>query len=96
MMILGYLMGYASRVYMTATMFLATISMGTDGTYVPNKYHDYGVYVGFCIVTCALTSFSSRWLAKLNEFYVFYQASLCLALILAITIATPARVSKYS
>lgn len=68
------------------------ISIGTDGAYVPNKYHDYGVYVGFCIITSALTSFSSRHLAKLNNFYVFYQGSLCVALILAMAIATP---SKY-
>jgi amino acid transporter len=89
MIILGYVTCYASTVYLTTTMFLATISMSTDGSYVPNKYHDYGVYVGFCIITCAMTSFSSRILAKLNVFYVVYQGCLCLALILAMAIATP-------
>jgi amino acid transporter len=88
MMILGYITCYASTVYATATMFLATISIGTDGNYVPNKYHDYGVYVGFCILTCAMICFSTKILAKLNEFYVFYQGSLCVALILATVIAT--------
>ncbi len=92
MIILGYIMTYASTVYATTTMFLAIISMGTSGTYVPNKYHDYAVYVVLCIITCAMTSFPSRILAKLNNFYVVYQGSLCLALIIAMSIATP---SKY-
>ncbi|CAF1338875.1 unnamed protein product, partial [Didymodactylos carnosus] len=89
MVILGYIAFYASTVYFTTTMFLAVISMGYDGAYVPNKYHDYGVYVGFCILTCAMTALPSRILSRLNQFYVFYQAAVCLALILAMAIATP-------
>ena len=89
MITLGYITCYASTVYATTTMFLATISMGTDGNYVPNKYHDYGVYVGFCIMTCAMICFSSKILSILNNFYVFYQGSLCLALILCTVIITP-------
>ena len=89
MIALGYITIYASTVYATTKMFLATISMGTKGIYVSNKYHDYSVYVGLCIITCAITSLSSRILAKLNDFYVVYQGSLCLALILVMSIATP-------
>jgi len=89
MIILGYTTCYASTVYVTTTMFLATISMSTDGSYIPNKYHDYGVYVVLCIITCVMTSFSSRILAKLNNFYVIYQGSLCVALIFTMAIATP-------
>ena len=89
MMTLGYITLYASTVYLTVITFLAVISMATQGSYVPNKYHNYGVYAGFCIVTSAMTSFPARILAKLNNFYVFYQGSLCVALILSLAIATP-------
>ncbi|CAF1097120.1 unnamed protein product [Adineta steineri] len=89
MITLGYITCYASTVYATTTMFLATISMATDGNYIPNKYHDYGVYVAFCIITCALICFSSKILSMLNNFYVFYQGSLCLALNLCTVIFTP-------
>ena len=89
MITLGYITLYASTVYVTTTMFLAVISMATEGNYIPNKYHNFGVYVGFCIVTSAMTSFPSRILAKMNNFYVFFQGALCLALILSLAIATP-------
>ncbi|CAF3924510.1 unnamed protein product [Adineta steineri] len=89
MITLGYIAGYAGAVYASTIMFLAIISMSTDGNYVPNKYHDYGVYVGFCIITSVMICFSSKILAKINEFYVFYQGLLCVALILAVVIATP-------
>lgn len=89
MITLGYIAGYAGAVYASTTMLLAIVSMGTQGEYVPNKYHDYGVYVGLCLITSAMMCFSSRILAKINNFYVFYQGLLCLAVILAVAIATP-------
>lgn len=96
MNVLGYISIYASTIYAATLILGATISIGTDGAFVPNKYHNYGMFVATTLLTFGMTCVPSKLMSRLNFSYIIIQFAMLLALIVSLAAATPKELKNTS
>lgn len=89
MNVLGYISIYASTIYAATLILGATISIGSDSTFVATKYQNYGMFAATTFLTFAMTCVPTNTLSKLNMSYIFIQFGMLLALIIALAAGTP-------
>lgn len=89
MNVLGYISIYASTIYAATLILGATASIGSDGTFVPTKYHNYGMFAATTFLTFGMTCVPTAVLNKLNFTYIIVQLAMLLAIIIALAAGTP-------
>ncbi|KAL3424067.1 amino acid permease [Phlyctema vagabunda] len=94
MNVLGYISIYASTIYAATLILGATISIGTDGGFLPNKYHNYGIFVATVLLTFGMTCVPSKMMARLNMAYIFVQFGMLFAFIISFAAATPSELKN--
>ncbi|KAH8592740.1 amino acid permease-domain-containing protein [Bisporella sp. PMI_857] len=96
MNVLGYISIYASTIYAATLILGATCSIGTDMEYVPNKYHNYGMFAATTFLTFLMTCVTTETLHKLNMSYIFIQLAMLLSFIIAFAAGTPSELKNSS
>ncbi|KAK6544863.1 GABA-specific high-affinity permease [Orbilia ellipsospora] len=89
MNVLGYISIFASTIYGATLILVATIIIGSDGTWQTTKYINYGLYAATTILVFGMTCVPSATLSKLNNSYIWLQMGMSLAVIIALPAATP-------
>ncbi|KAJ6259373.1 hypothetical protein Dda_6274 [Drechslerella dactyloides] len=88
MNVLGYISIFASTIYGATLILVAEIIIGSDGSWQPTKYINYGLYAGTTILCFGMTCVPSATLSKLNNSYIWLQLAMALAVIVALPAAT--------
>ncbi|KAI0997747.1 putative amino-acid permease [Podosphaera aphanis] len=86
---LGYVSIYASTIYAATLILGATLSILTDGSFIPGAAHNYGIYSATVLITFGMTCVSTAVLHKLNFIYVVIQFAMLFVMIATLAIATP-------
>jgi amino acid permease len=94
MNVLGYISIYASTIYAATLILGATVSIGSGQVFVPNQYHNYGMFAATIILTFFMTCVSSLTLSRLNLSYIYLQFAMLLALIIALAAGTPSELKN--
>ncbi|KAH9918712.1 APC amino acid permease [Epithele typhae] len=85
----GLIAGLASIDWGCAVQLLAAVSIGSDETFVPTVAQTYGVYAALLICHAVVASLATSIIARLQGVYIALNLLLCLAVIIALPVATP-------
>ncbi|TFK35826.1 APC amino acid permease [Crucibulum laeve] len=87
---IGSIASVASIDWGCAVQVMAAATIGSNGTFEPTNAQTFGVYAGVVITHAFVCCLGTRALARLQTVYVVLNVLLCLAIIIALPIATPA------
>ncbi|KAJ3758082.1 amino acid/polyamine transporter I [Lentinula raphanica] len=85
----AYIAGLASVDWGCATQLMAAVTIGTNGRFTPTNAQTYGVYCALLILHAVLASLATKFIARLQYFYVFLNIALFLTVIIVLPITTP-------
>jgi hypothetical protein len=94
MNVLGYISIYASTIYAATLILGAIASIGSGQNFIPNQYHNYGIFAATIIATFLMTCVSSLTLSRLNLSYIYLQFAMLIAFIIALAAATPSELKN--
>ncbi|KLO14662.1 amino acid transporter [Schizopora paradoxa] len=86
---IGLIGGLASIDWGCAVQVMAAASIGSDMTFAPTVHQTFGVFVALLISHGVICSLGTRVLARLQNFYILLNVLICVAVIIALPIATP-------
>ncbi|KZS87161.1 APC amino acid permease [Sistotremastrum niveocremeum HHB9708] len=86
---IGIISGVASIDWGCAVQIMAAASIGSKETFIPTSAQTYAVYAAVVISHGVICSLGTRVLARLQNLYIVLNILLCLAVIIALPIATP-------
>ncbi|KAI0746628.1 APC amino acid permease [Daedaleopsis nitida] len=86
---MGLIAGLASIDWGCAVQLMAAVSIGTNETFVPTTGQTYGVFVALLICHGLVSSMATAVIARLQGVYIVLNILLCLAIIIALPVATP-------
>ncbi|KAI0701617.1 APC amino acid permease [Earliella scabrosa] len=86
---IGLIAGLASIDWGCAVQLMAAVSIGTNERFVPTTGQTYAVYVALLLCHGIVASLATRVIARLQRVYVALNILLCLAIIIALPVATP-------
>ncbi|KAJ3836744.1 amino acid/polyamine transporter I [Lentinula raphanica] len=85
----AYIAGLASVDWGCATQLMAAVTIGSNGRFTPTNAQIYGVYCALLILHAVLASLATKFIARLQYFYVFLNIALFLTVIIVLPITTP-------
>ncbi|POS88071.1 hypothetical protein EPUL_000559 [Erysiphe pulchra] len=91
---LGYISIYASTIYAATLILGATMSISTNGSYTPTKYHTFGIFLATILLTFVMTCVRTSILNKLNLLYLYLQIGMLIALIFTLSIFTDSKLKN--
>ncbi|KAH6911887.1 APC amino acid permease [Coprinopsis sp. MPI-PUGE-AT-0042] len=86
----GNISAVASIDFGCAIQVMAAASIGTNGAFVPTAAQTFGVYAAIVLGNILVCSFGTVPSSRLQAVYIVLNVLLCLAVIVALPIATPA------
>ncbi|KAI0337049.1 APC amino acid permease [Trametopsis cervina] len=86
---MGNVAGAASTMWGCAVQLVAAVSIGSNMTFIPTTGSTYGVYIALLLLAGVISSGATRLVARLQGIYVVLNILLCLAIIIALPVATP-------
>ncbi|KAI0708122.1 APC amino acid permease [Cerioporus squamosus] len=86
---IGLIGGLASIDWGCAVQLMAAVSIGTDQAFVPTTGQTYAVFVALLISHGIVASLATSVIARLQGVYIALNVLLCLAIIIALPVATP-------
>ncbi|KAI0319540.1 amino acid/polyamine transporter I [Amylostereum chailletii] len=97
--VLSWIVGYSNTVGNIASVasvdwgfslqLMAAVSIGSDLAYIPTTAQTFGVFIAVLIIHGLVCSVAVKYIARLQPLYITLNALLCLAIIIALPIATP-------
>lgn len=97
--LLAWIVGYANTVgniasvasvdWSASVQVMAAASIGSNGSFIATKPQTFGVYVALVLSHAVVCCLGTRILARLQNVYVTLNILLCLAVIIALPVATP-------
>lgn len=98
--LLCWIVGYANTVgnvaavasinWGCAVQVMAAATIGSNGEFSPTNAQIFGVYAGIILAHAIICCLATSILARLQSLYIFLNVVLCVAVIIALPIATPA------
>ncbi|KAJ2955489.1 hypothetical protein NQZ79_g8526 [Umbelopsis isabellina] len=86
--LIGQLAGTAAVAFGLALVIVATISIGTDGTWVPTPGATVGVYIGILVLVGLLNTFATRSLGMMNVVSMYWHIFGILIIIISLLVCT--------
>ncbi|KAJ7830506.1 amino acid/polyamine transporter I [Mycena olivaceomarginata] len=87
---IGSVAAVASIDWAAAIQVMAAVNIGSDGTFEATAGQTYGVYAAILVTHTLVCCLGTAVLARLQTVYVILNVVLCLVVIIALPIATPA------
>ncbi|KAI0275985.1 amino acid/polyamine transporter I [Russula aff. rugulosa BPL654] len=97
--LLAWIVGYANTVgniasvasvdWSASVQVMAAANIGSNGSFIATKLETFGVYVALVLSHAVVCCLGTRVLARLQNVYVTLNILLCLAVIIALPVATP-------
>ncbi|KDR76934.1 hypothetical protein GALMADRAFT_155638 [Galerina marginata CBS 339.88] len=87
----GYICGLAGSDYATALQVLAAATIGYGGTFIPTSGQIFGVFCGLVVFHAVLSSLATKFLARIQLFYMGLNILIFLILVVALPVATPSQ-----
>ncbi|KAI0727026.1 APC amino acid permease [Fomitopsis betulina] len=88
---IGLVAGVASTEWGCAVQLMAAVSIGSGNAWSATTGQTYAVFLLLLVLHAATTSLATSVTARLQTVYVFLNIALCLVVIIALPIATPAK-----
>ncbi|KAH9896732.1 APC amino acid permease [Cubamyces lactineus] len=88
---MGLISGVASVDWGCAVQLMAAVSIGTNQRFVPTTAQTFAVYTAILVCQAMMTSLATSVVARLQGVFVVLNILLCLAVIIAVPAATPAK-----
>ncbi|KAJ2927639.1 hypothetical protein H1R20_g9449, partial [Candolleomyces eurysporus] len=86
---IGNVAAVASIDWGCAVQVLAAATIGSGGEFSPTTAQVFGVYAAIVLSNAVVCCLGTAVLARLQSFYIFLNILLCIAIIIALPIATP-------
>ncbi|PPQ70471.1 hypothetical protein CVT26_013918 [Gymnopilus dilepis] len=87
---IGWISGFTGLDFATSLQIFAGVTIGSGGTFVPTNGQIYGLFCALVVFHAMLASLATRFLARLQPFYLAMNILVFVVLIIALPIATPA------
>ncbi|KAJ3406011.1 hypothetical protein HDU80_000362, partial [Chytriomyces hyalinus] len=81
---LGQIAGFASTDFACARMVSALVILVTDGNWTPTPGSTVGIFVGILILHGLINSTSTRFMASVTQYFVFFNVGTVVAVIIAL------------
>ncbi|KAJ3228427.1 hypothetical protein HDU81_006169 [Chytriomyces hyalinus] len=81
---LGQIAGFASTDFACARMVCALVILVTDGNWTPTPNSTVGIFVGILILHGLINSTSTRFMASVTQYFVFFNVGTVVAVIIAL------------
>ncbi|KAJ3096382.1 hypothetical protein HK100_005585 [Physocladia obscura] len=86
---LGQIAGFASTDFGCARLIAAVGTLVTDGEYQPSAQAIVGIYVGILILHGVINTSSTRFMAVVTQYFVFFNVGTALVIIIGLFAASP-------
>ncbi|CAO3679257.1 unnamed protein product [Umbelopsis ramanniana] len=87
--IIGNMALVASIDYTLSTMVVAEVAIATDFAYTPTFAHTYGIYAAILFLHGMMGSLPTRWLARVNKVYVYFNMASTVVVIVCLFVMAP-------
>lgn len=87
--IIGNMALVASIDYTLSTMVVAEVTMATDFAFVPTFAQTYGIYIVILFLHGLMGSLPTRWLARVNKVYVYFNMTSTVVVIVCLFAMAP-------
>ncbi|KAF9220253.1 amino acid transporter [Gyrodon lividus] len=91
---IGTITGLASVNWGCAVQITAAASISSEQQFVPTDSQVYGIYAALVVSQAIICSLGTKVLARLQTLYVFCNVLLCIVVIIALPVATPAELKN--
>ncbi|KAF8173700.1 amino acid/polyamine transporter I [Pholiota molesta] len=85
----GYISAFAAAEYATSLQIFAAVTIASGGTFIPTVAQIYGLFCGLIVFHAILSSAATKFIARLQIFYMALNILIFVALLIAIPISTP-------
>jgi amino acid transporter len=87
--IIGNMALVTSIDYTLSTMVMAEVVIATDFAFTPTFPHTYGVFVAIVFLHGLMGSLPTRWLARVNKVYVYFNMISSVTVIICLFVMSP-------
>ncbi|CAA7270612.1 unnamed protein product [Cyclocybe aegerita] len=85
----GYVAGTAGSEYATSLQIFAAVTIGSEDTFIPTTSQIYGLFVALIVFHALLSSLATKFVARIQWFYLTLNILVFLVLLIAMPIVTP-------
>ncbi|KAF9479939.1 amino acid transporter [Pholiota conissans] len=86
---IAYIAAFASADYATSLQIFAAVTIGSNGTFIPTTGQIYGLFCGLVVFHAILSSAATKFIARIQIFYMALNILIFVALLIALPVATP-------